>query len=450
MTSARTVRLGKVGTAVVAVVGAVVVFAGCGGGATRVDGPPATRAARDDARARAAAWAEEWSADAHSGGATSDGKLAADAAPLPATGPAGEEGESIVEPPGGDDPAGVLTAGSVDDNERWEDYLRYREAFARDGITVHDVDVETREVVRVVDSEDRPVLGAQVTLLDGDTVLAERSTYSDGRALLFPPKSDGQGEPAPYTLTIEYRGTRVEQALDRESREHTVQLPVAVPFPEAVPLDVVFVIDATGSMGDEIERLKANMVSVARQVHELAPRPDVRFGMTVFRDRGDAFVTRTFELTADVDAFVTAMRAVVAGEGGDTPESVNQALHDAIQGQPWRGPDTVKMMFLVGDAAPHLDYPDDADYAHEMDVAAQRGITIDVIASSGLDRQGEYVFRQLAQYTTGRFTFLTYGADGRSPGTSTPHEVEGYDVLSLDELVVKLVEEELAPLRRDQ
>ncbi len=68
------------------------------------------------------------------------------------------------------------------------------------------------------------------------------------------------------------------------------------------------------------------------------------------------------------------------------------------------------------------------------------------VASSGLDAQGEYVFRQLAQLTTGRFNFLTYGADGRSPGDSTPYHVDDYSVLSLDDLVVQLVRDELAPL----
>ena len=80
-----------------------------------------------------------------------------------------------------------------------------------------------------------------------------------------------------------------------------------------------------------------------------------------------------------------------------------------------------------------------------MFVAAERGITIHPIASSGLDDQGEYVFRQLAQTTGGRFVFLTYGADGE-PGDGTTHDVDDYSVLSLDDLVVRIVEDTLAPL----
>jgi Mg-chelatase subunit ChlD len=211
----------------------------------------------------------------------------------------------------------------------------------------------------------------------------------------------------------------------------------------------MFVIDATGSMSDEIEQLKANIVSISDQLAQLPTKPDVRFATTVFRDRGDAFVTRTFDFTSDVKAFQDALRAVEADGGGDTPEAVNAAVFDAIHKPAWRGGETVSLAFLIGDAAPHLDDPDDPDYAAEVFEAAERGIKIEPIASSGLDDQGEYVFRQLAQLTGGRFSFLTYGAGGApEPGDATTHHVKDYSVLSLDDLVVRLITEELAPLAR--
>ena len=81
-----------------------------------------------------------------------------------------------------------------------------------------------------------------------------------------------------------------------------------------------------------------------------------------------------------------------------------------------------------------------------MEIAARRGIKIFPIASSGLDDQGEYIFRQIAQYTQGRFIFLTYAGptSGGPPGEETTHHVEDYSVNNLDDLLVKLVEEELA------
>jgi hypothetical protein len=112
----------------------------------------------------------------------------------------------------------------------------------------------------------------------------------------------------------------------------------------------------------------------------------------------------------------------------------------------WRGEGTIRLIFLVADAPPHLDYDQDFDYAVDMDVAARSAIKIFPIASSGLDDQGEYVFRQLAQYTQGRFIFLTYDspANGGKPGDITTHHVDSYSVNNLDDLLVKLITEELA------
>jgi hypothetical protein len=342
----------------------------------------------------------------------------------------------------------ALRAGSVDDNDRFGEYLLYRQDALRTGIQVHDVDVRGRKIVTVRNRSGKPVVGASVRLLDGATAVGEARTHADGRALVFVPArvSNGQQTSAPVHVEVERDGMHAEAPV---TGEPDVAVTLAVEDPAPPSLDVMFVIDATGSMGDEIEQLKANVISISDRLSGLPGRPDVRFATTVFRDRGDAFVTRTFDFTPDVKAFQDALRAVVADGGGDTPESVNAALHDAIHKPSWRGGQTVSLAFLVGDAAPHLDYPDDADYAVEVFEAAKRGIKIEPIASSGLDDQGEFVFRQLAQLTGGRFSFLTYGAAGApEPGDATTHHVDDYSVLSLDDLVVRLVSEELEPLTR--
>lgn len=238
--------------------------------------------------------------------------------------------------------------------------------------------------------------------------------------------------------------------VDRSVRDHAIVVEAARPD-GPTRLDVHFLIDATGSMGDEIDRLKATMAQVAARIAALPQLPDVRWGLTVYRDRGDAFVSRTTDFTADLATFTAELGDIVADGGGDEPESLNEALHGAVHGPSWDVDRAVEIAFLIADAPPHLDYPDDADYAVDMLAAAEKGIAIVPIASSGLDDQGEYVFRQLAQATLGRFLFLTYGADG-GPGDGTTHDVEGYEVLSLDELVVRYVTEELAHLeaREDQ
>ena len=355
----------------------------------------------------------------------SSGKAAGRPATAPAVG-------NLIAPPEREGPG--LRAGSVDDNAAFADYLKYRDEFRRLGITVRDIDVSVRHVVTVVDEAGQPLLGAVVT--EGGQ---EVRTGADGRALLF-------GDIGGFSVRWGDRAVAVDFARDA-GREHRVTFPVRRPEGRA-QLDVLFLIDTTGSMGDEIDRLKDSVRSVADRISALPGDADLRLGMTLYRDRGDLFVTRTFDFTDSVDVFKAALAEVRAGGGGDTPEDLNAGLHEAVTRPSWRGDDTVKLVFLIADAPPHLDYHDGPDYADDLRAAARRGIKIMPIASSGLDDQGEYVFRQLAQITMARFTFLTYGADGASPGDRTDHHVSDYAVLALDDLVVRLVSDELRPLAR--
>lgn len=362
---------------------------------------------------------------------------------------------------GGDPDASVdgwaaPTAGSVDDNDLWDEYLRYRDEFFTKGIPVSDIPVEGRQVITVVDVDGDPVLGAGVTISDASgSEVARLRTYADGRAVFLAgtevdPSSQSRTS---HTAQVEAGSVRGSFELDPAALTQTLTLDADVATPAQV--DVLFLIDATGSMGDEIERLKASMISVAEQIAALPSAPDARFSMVVYRDRGDEYLTRSFDFTGDVVTFTEALGEVVADGGGDTPEALGAGLDEAVGGVSWRGDDTVKLTFLLADAPPHLagepGYEDEPDYAVSLRNAASAGIKIFPISSSGLDDQGEFIFRQLAQVTMGRFVFLTYGPDGQSPGTSTPHEVDpaDYTVLALDELVVQLVGDEMAGLPRN-
>lgn len=227
-------------------------------------------------------------------------------------------------------------------------------------------------------------------------------------------------------------------AARHEGSEWVVQFDMERDDSRSVPLDVLFLLDSTGSMADEIDQVKNTLLSVSERIHSLPSEPDLRFGMVTYRDRGDDYITRTFDFDSDVRQFLHTIRGVHADGGGDYPESVNEALHEAVQGPSWRSGDAIRLVFMIADAPPHLDYPQDKDYAVEMMEAHRRGIKIFTIASSGLDDQGEYVFRQISQHTMGRFIFILYGSD-----VLTPHHVGEYTIQQLDDLVVRLVEEEL-------
>ena len=332
-----------------------------------------------------------------------------------------------------------LSAGEVDDNERWDDYLEYRRNYQ--GPYVHDVDVSERYAVRVLDRDNRPVPNARVWVSTERETLFEGRTYANGKTLFFPLAFSRQIDRA-QTFRVYVEKDGASQYLDAErhrGQEWVVKLDLREAYGRRVPLDVLFLVDSTGSMSDEIERIKDTLLSISERIDALPSRPDLRFGMVTYRDRGDEYVTRLFDFNRDVRRFLRTIEGVRAHGGGDYPESVNEALHTAVHRPDWRLNDAVRLVFLVADAPPHLDYSQDYDYATEMMWANRRGIKIFPIASSGLDEQGEYIFRQIAQHTMGKFIFLLYGG-------TTPHSVGQYTVQNLDDLVVRLIEDELAHL----
>jgi hypothetical protein len=352
----------------------------------------------------------------------------------------------------------ALTAGEVDDNALFDAYLQYRLDYHKFlGYPVLDLDVSERQIVRVRTGSGQPVLGAQVTLYDGQTQVATVRTAATGLAYLFPKA---------YGVPDQVDRLNVVVQKDQASRSFTltrsqsqgiwdVSLPVDAARPP-VRLDVLFLIDSTGSMGDEIDQLKNNILSISAQISALPSQPDVHYGMVTYRDRGDEYIVRVADFTPDVQAFQQTLQYVQAGGGGDTPESFNEALYNAVHNVHWRVDNTVSLMFVVADAPPHLDYAQDYSYAQETLNAAAMGIKIHPIAPrlGGPEQdQAEYVFRQMAQITGGHFIFLTYADTPQSsgdPGTGS-HVSEGsYSVEDLDALVVRLVQDELAALNGQQ
>lgn len=351
-------------------------------------------------------------------------------------------------------PVDPLKAGEVDDNARWDDYLLYRRNYR--GPQVHDREVSERYIIEVEDGQGNPVLGALVRInlpgQDGREIYQAR-TYANGRVLFHPLALEEVSleQFDRFLVEIEKDDIREEFTLSRLEAQTTFTERWKVTLDtrqqaDSIDLDVLFLIDATGSMADEIAKIQDTIFDVAARIDALPGEPNVRYGMVTYRDREDSFVTRPYEFTPDVREFHANLSTVRAEGGGDTPESLNEALHDALHSVEWRGGNTIQLIFLVADAPPHLDYAQDYDYAVEMENAARRGIKIFPIASSGLDDQGEYIFRQLAQFTQGRFVFLTYEdpTNGGAPGETTTHHVKDYSVANLDDLLVKLVEEELA------
>jgi hypothetical protein len=141
------------------------------------------------------------------------------------------------------------------------------------------------------------------------------------------------------------------------------------------------------------------------------------------------------------------LRSFDADGGGDTPEALDEGLHTAIHTLQW-SEDAVRLIFLVADAGPHIDRQSGYTYLTDAQQAVERGIKIYSIAASNTNPRAEYVFRQLAQQTMGRFIFLTYqaGESSGAPGETTTLQAgeQEFTVERLDDLIVQVIERELA------
>jgi len=203
--------------------------------------------------------------------------------------------------------------------------------------------------------------------------------------------------------------------------------PVAATPPAPDPLantkprvEVAFVLDTTGSMGGLIQAAKEKIWSIASTMAAAQPAPEIRMGLVAYRDRGDAYVTRVVDLSSDLDSVYATLMDFQAQGGGDGPESVNQALHDAVQKLSWsRDDQTYRVIFLVGDAPPHMDYPNDVKWPATLKAAQSRGIRVNTIQCGQMPATKEQ-WRKIADL--GQGSFFQVEQAGSAVAIATPYD----------------------------
>ena len=190
---------------------------------------------------------------------------------------------------------------------------------------------------------------------------------------------------------------------------------------EPVDAEVVFVLDTTGSMTGLIEGAKQKIWSIAGGIIQRTGGK-VRIGLIPYRDRGDVYVTKYFPLTDNLDQVYSDLQSFRAEGGGDGPESVNQALYEAVTEIQWsRSPRVMRTIFLVGDFPPHMDYPDDVKYPESCALAAKRNIVINTVQCGG-EPSATPPWQEIAKLTNGAYTQI--GQSGNMRMIETPYDAE--------------------------
>jgi Mg-chelatase subunit ChlD len=188
-------------------------------------------------------------------------------------------------------------------------------------------------------------------------------------------------------------------------------------------VEVAFVLDTTGSMGPLIEGAKRKIWSIATAIVDTNPNAEIRMGLVAYRDIGDEYVTKTFNLTTDIQDLYANLLELKARGGGDWPESVNEALEVGVTKLAWtQGPEIRRIMFLVGDAPPHMDYKQDTKYPDVIRTARDRGIVVNAVQAGGA-RDTERVWREIAQRGDGRYIPIPQDG-GQILVIETPWDIE--------------------------
>ena len=308
-------------------------------------------------------------------------------------GSTGEEGNSSEEIT---IPAGQLTCSALDDNKYYDFWKKlnnqgeegifqeYRKSFGSSFNTFNRVKLTINNGSN-----------AYVKLKDDGTIFHVDNLHN---AYLFPKDNKEM-----YEVEIHYTDKNGNQASLETTVKDNDEINLNNEFTLSNLLEIMFVIDATGSMGDEMSYIQAEIDDVIGKVKQDNPTSTVNLAMMVYRDKGDDYVTRYSDFTQDIAKQQEFLRKQSAGGGGDFEEAVDVALNEAINKQ-WSANST-KLLFHVADAPAHD--KDVSTWGAVTTIAASKGIKIITVAASGIDKKTEFFFRSQSLLTSGQYVFLT-------------------------------------------
>ena len=334
---------------------------------------------------------------------------------------------------------GQLTAGEINDFSKWEMWKDISGDELKQYQNLWDIKPKNRYCVQVMTQNGFPVVGCVVKLLDGkDDVIWTSKTDNTGKAEvwagLFESKSNNEKK---YSIKIKYGN--ISKRIKRPKLFHkginSATLNAFCNTPDNV--DILFAVDATGSMGDEIRYLKAELKDVIEKFSVSNPDLKLRMGSVFYRDEGDEYITKKSDFSADIQQTIDFIAKQNAGGGGDTPEAVDKALEVSINSLSWSENARARLVFLILDAPPHSGDENITRLQQTIDIAAETGIKIIPITGSGINKSAEYLMRAIALATNGTYIFLT--DDSGIGGKHTKPSIDDYEVELLNDLITRLL-----------
>lgn len=338
--------------------------------------------------------------------------------------------------------AGKVTAGEWRDLDRWEFWggLMTGENFQSKS-NYWSFYTNNRIAVEVVDAEGNAAAGVPISISRGGKTVWEAVTDHAGKAdcwvALY--QYDGNVDAAGITLSVGGQAQDGSPAISPWDGDVTLnRVTLAAYKAPARKADIAFIVDATGSMGDEIRFLKDDLLDILKKTS--AAQTDVAFrtGALFYRDEGDDYVTKSSDF-GSFDKTIAFVKKQSANGGGDYPEAVHTALRHALTDLAWDSDAPYKLAFMLLDAPAH--HNDDVIGSLHKSISefAARGIRLIPIAASGANKDTEFMLRFFAIATGGTYVFITDDS-----GIGNPHiaaSVGEYQVELLNELIIRLIGE---------
>lgn len=337
--------------------------------------------------------------------------------------------------------AGTLTAGEINDFSKWNLWEDLSKGELNSFTSYWGIRPKHRYSVQVTNENKSPLTDITIILKDpSGKAIWQSHTDNTGKAELWANLYDSsiliKGK---YSLEAIYMGKiyPIKNASYFDNGINKLVIPSACSQP--INMDIVFAVDATGSMGDEIRYLQAELYDVIEKVKSGNPGLNLNMGSVFYRDKGDMYLTVEQDLTKDITKVMDFMKAQSADGGGDEPEAVDAAMEVAIGKFNWRNDARARVMFLVLDASPHHD-KETMDKLNKYTImAAEKGIRIVPIVCSGIDKASEYLMRSIALATNGNYIFLTdhsgIGDSHIAPST------DKFEVETLNILLIRLLQQ---------
>lgn len=341
-----------------------------------------------------------------------------------------KDGQGGIQPQGG-----LVTAGEWNDLDNWDFYQKtlMKEPFK--GFP-DDWQMYTNHRIAVaITAKNKPAANATVTLFRNNTPIWTAKTDNLGRAELWVGAFQKEKELNTTLLRLKVNEQWVSTAAISETEVNRIALDETLPSPTNL-VQIAFMVDATGSMGDELEFLKMDLKKVIAEVQKTNTQLKISTATVFYRDEGDEYVVKHSPFTEDINQTTEFISQQRADGGGDFPEAVDKALVQLNQLQ-WQPEARTRIAFLVLDAPPHNKPAVISSIQYSVKTAATSGIKLIPVVASGIDKTTEFLMRFIAMYTNGTYVFITDHS-----GIGNKHlepSVGEYQVEKLSDLMVRLI-----------